>query len=340
MVGDAGRDERKRWGIHGLALGIAVDGPSSSREWQRALHWVTWAEQRGLHSVWMPETHFTEAGNASPLLCLAAFAAHTRRLRLATTSLLLPIHHPLRVAENVATLDHLSRGRVILGLGRGFREPLFSTFGIDPSSKRARFDESLDLILKAWSGESVSLSGTGFATAPDAGERNGARPLQTPHPPLAVAAFGRKGLEQAARRNLPYLASPMETLDLIAENLEFYTANLMTDSQARGRVVPVMRTLFVANDDTSRARVLAHLTEENRRRRGKLPGPIARALAAPLDERVVVGSVSEVTDRLAHYRERLDMNLLIVRPEIASTSQSEREDSLTRLVEEVLPALG
>ena len=336
---DVRSEERDRWGVRGLAVGIALGGASTGDEWQRALEWVAWAERHDLHSVWLPEMHFARGANTSPLLCLAAFAAHTRRLRLATTSLLLPIHHPLRIAQQVALLDRLSEGRVILGLGRGFRAPLFSAFGVDPSSKRDRFDESLDLILRAWKGEIVSLAGTRFATGRDTHPYRESTPLQQPHPPLAVAAFGRKGLEQAARRRLPYLASPMETLDMIAENLEFYRAGLPAGSRPDGAVIPVMRTLFVAADDASRARVLENLAGDGRLSRARLPRSIARAVTAPLKERVLVGGVDEVTERLARYRERLGMNLLIVRPQIAGASRTEREDSLARLVEEVLPAL-
>ena len=135
------------WGIDGLALGISVGGSSNTSEWHRAAEWVDRADEAGLHSVWMPEMHFLPGASTSPLLSLAAFAARTRQIRLATTSLLIPIHHPLRIAEEVAALDHLSRGRTIIGLGRGFRAPLFSAFGIDPSTKRDRFDAALEEVL-------------------------------------------------------------------------------------------------------------------------------------------------------------------------------------------------
>src|SRR5262245_39284154 len=87
------------------------------------------AEALGFHSFWLPEGHFSGPGAIpQPLLCHAAIAARTRRLRLGTTSYLLPIRHPLQVAEEVAVLDRLSNGRVILGVGRGFRDTLFAAF--------------------------------------------------------------------------------------------------------------------------------------------------------------------------------------------------------------------
>lgn len=335
---------RRYWAIDGVALGISVGGSSNAREWNRAREWVERADIAGLHSVWMPEMHFSPGGNTSPLLCLAALATCTQRIRLATTSLLIPIHNPLRVAEEIASLDRLSHGRVLIGLGRGFRAPLFSAFGIDPSTKRKRFDAALDLILSAWRGESVTLKGTFFENKnyPDAVQSPA--PYQTPHPPLAVAAFGRMGLAQAAQRGLPYLASPIETYDQIRENLTRHREGI-GDTACTGRwVTPVMRTVFISNDASICRRVLDGLVEEGRRNAPaaspKLPAALARAVAAPAHERVIVGSPQEVKERLNEYKKNLGMNLLIVRPQVPGASESQRRDSFDFLVGDVLPALN
>lgn len=331
------------WGLPraGLALGISLGGVSNHAEWQRVLAWTDRAEALGLHSVWVPEMHFAPGVATSPLLVLAACAARTQRLRLGTTSLLLPIRPPLRTAEEVAALDRLSDGRLILGLGRGFRAPLFSAFGIDAREKRDRFDSALDLMLERWAGRPVTLSGTPFADEDDPGDPTGttaALPLQRPHPPLAVAAFGRKGLLQAARRALPYLASPLESLELIEDNLAFHRANLPSGAE-RG-VVPIMRTVYVAGTDEEANRVRQGLDREARAMRpAKLPEALARAAGERLDRRTVVGTASFVADQLAEYRERLGMNLLVARPQVADASHAEREAALDRLAGEVLPAL-
>jgi alkanesulfonate monooxygenase SsuD/methylene tetrahydromethanopterin reductase-like flavin-dependent oxidoreductase (luciferase family) len=187
---------------------------------------------------------------------LAALAARTRRLRLATTSLLLPLHHPLRVAAETATLDALSGGRLWLGLGRGFRAPAFEGFEVEAARKRDRFDEALDALLAAWSGEPVTLAGAHFAARDGARLRVGLRPVQRPHPPLVVAAFGRKGLLQAARRGLPYLASPLETLAALAQNYALWRDHREGDAAPAVRA-PVMRTVFVAGDDAEAESVRA-----------------------------------------------------------------------------------
>jgi alkanesulfonate monooxygenase SsuD/methylene tetrahydromethanopterin reductase-like flavin-dependent oxidoreductase (luciferase family) len=316
-----------------LALGLSLAGADDPPGHERRLRWLARAESLGLHSVWLPEGHFAPGASASPLLVLAAFAARTRRVRLGTTSLLISIHHPLRVADEVSALDALSHGRVWLGLGRGFREPLFRGFGVAPDRKRDRFDEAIDAILAAWSGEPLSLTGDFFETKGRA-VRAALRPLQRPHPPLLVAAFGRKGLAQAAARGLPYLASPLEPLALLVENHAFHRAHLARPLREDVARAPVMRTVHVARDDREAARVHAALEAEARRLpAGRLPAALARAAEGDVSERVLVGTREAVADGIARYRERLEMDLLIARGQVPGADEAAQEASLEALAE-------
>jgi alkanesulfonate monooxygenase SsuD/methylene tetrahydromethanopterin reductase-like flavin-dependent oxidoreductase (luciferase family) len=263
---------------------------------------------------------------------LAALAARTRRVRLATTSLLLPLHHPLRVAAETATLDALSGGRLWLGLGRGFRAPVFEGFEVEAATKRDRFDEALDALLAAWSGEAVALAGAHFAARDGARLSLGLRPVQRPHPPLVVAAFGRKGLLQAARRGLPYLASPLEPLSALEENYALWREHRHAGA-APAAEVPVMRTVFVAGDDAEAQNVRAALTGEARAIAASAPAALARAAGGALEERVLVGTASEVRDGIARYGGRLGMDLLVARIEVGGASPAARDASLERLAE-------
>lgn len=306
-----------------LLAGLAVPAGAGATSWPTMLRYVEHAEELGLHSVWVPEGHFRQGGTPSPLVALSAFAVRTRHLRLATTSLLLPIHPPARVAAETAALDLLSRGRLILGLGRGFQEPVLRAFGVVPAQKRDRFDAALDTILEIWASR-------------EAGGQTG--PLQRPHPPLAVAAFGRKGLLQAARRALPYLASPLETLPTLEANLSFYRENLARPLPP-GIAVPVMRTVHVAEDDEEAHGIRLSLEAENRRLVRGVRGALARAAAGPLHERTLVGTEEAVGESLLRYRERLGMDLVVVRPALGLAPVEACLDSLTRLRENVLPSL-
>lgn len=313
-----------------LRLGLALGGAADAVGWRRLLARAEHAERLGLHSVWVPEMHFRPGAMSSPLLALSAIAARTRRIRLGTTSLLLPIHHPLRIAEEVAALDALSCGRVELGLGRGFAPAVLETFGVEAREKRDRFDDALAAILDAWEAAERATPGA----------RPALRPVQRPHPPLLVAAFGRKGLVQAARHGLPYLASPIETLDALAENFSLHRAALPPHVDPARLPVPIMRTVFVARDDARARSVRASLAHESARIPRGLPPVLARAAAEDVSERSLIGTAPAVLDLIARYRERLGMDLLIVRSDPAGVLPEEAQESLERLTDEILPALA
>ncbi|MCP4212637.1 MAG: LLM class flavin-dependent oxidoreductase [Halieaceae bacterium] len=258
------------------------------------------AERLGFHSFWLPENHFGERGVIpSPLLLLAAVAARTSRIRLGTTSFLLPIRPPLLAAEDVAVLDQLSGGRLILGVGRGLSGGMFRAFGVDAKDKRKLFRANLDIMLRAWRGEPVALEkgGKPLLLAP--------RPLQQPAPPIWVAAFGPLALRQVATLGLPYLASPVETLPVLEENYRLYRAELAAAGHPPVPTVPVMRSVFVTED--------AALAERARMSLEQLVPPSMQAADSAAEGPAIVGDAVAVRDKLAEYVERLGISHLILR---------------------------
>jgi alkanesulfonate monooxygenase SsuD/methylene tetrahydromethanopterin reductase-like flavin-dependent oxidoreductase (luciferase family) len=314
---------QRAWGLEKPSLGISLGGAHAPDQLERHREWVRRAESLELHSVWLPEMHFAPGVCPTPLIELAGHAAATRTLRLGTTSLLLPLHPPESLASEIATLDRLSGGRLLLGLGRGFQPRMLAAFRVPPAEKRDRFDEALDRMLALWAEGNDASSA--LAT------------WQKPHPPLAVAAFGPKGLAQAARRGLPYLASPVETLQQIEANQLRHRSGL-SDTGVRALSI-VMRTVFVSENADECADAREALTREFAGRRPGMPAAIHQALDAPLDERAVIGNAAQVRTRLAEIRNRLDFDLLIVRPQIGGLASSSLERSLERLAMEIWPGL-
>jgi alkanesulfonate monooxygenase SsuD/methylene tetrahydromethanopterin reductase-like flavin-dependent oxidoreductase (luciferase family) len=292
------------------------------------------AERLGFHSLWLPEGHFSApAAIPQPLLWHAAIAARTRRLRLGTTSYLLPIRHPLQAAEEVAVLDHLSGGRVILGVGRGFRKPLFDAFGIDRSTKRDRFEAALLVMRDAWAGRPVTR---------DDGEAGGAPivlaplPVQQPHPPIWVAAFGPKALEQAGRLGLPYLASMIESeAALVANYARHREALALHGHDGADLAVPIMRTVFAHPDSSVVSRVRDALQRQVMALASSSSAAIRRSSAAEVEDFALFGEPARVRDEVLRYREKLGMTHLIARTQVPGADGDERLAAL-----DALAALG
>ena len=174
------------------------EGRTQEEAFAEALSVADLAEASGLDGVWLAERHFAAprqptdpmgAGIPSiasvPLVLAAAIAGRTQRLRVATGVSVLPLVHPIRTAEEAATVDQVSRGRLDFGVGRSGFPRAYAGYGVPYDESRERFQEALEVILKAWTQERFSHAGKYFtcrdlAVVP--------RPFQKPHPPIWVAA--------------------------------------------------------------------------------------------------------------------------------------------------------
>lgn len=280
------------------------------------------AEQLGYDSFWLPENHFNPNALPDPLMLLAAVAAATDRIRLATTSYLLPLRNPLLAAEQVAVLDRLSNGRVTLGIGRGFAPAMLKAFDVRPSEKRQLFERCLATMQLAWSGAPVPI-GDGEADLVVLDPL----PVQRPHPPLWVAAFGPKALAQAGRLGLPYLASPMETMAALQANYARHAQAAGEAGHQAVATVPVMRTVLLTNSNRETAALRERIAREAAGT-GRMPAD------ARVEDWTIIGDRVEVAERIAEYRERLHVSHLIVtRLRIGGVPKNELEASLAALPE-------
>jgi alkanesulfonate monooxygenase SsuD/methylene tetrahydromethanopterin reductase-like flavin-dependent oxidoreductase (luciferase family) len=286
------------------------------------------AESLGFHSFWLPESHFAGPGsNPSPLLWLAAVAGATTRLRVATTSYLLPVRHPIQAAEEVAVLDCLSGGRLILGVGRGFRRALFAAYDLPEGEKRDRFEAALAIMRDAWEGKPVAIDPRegGVILAP--------LPVQQPHPPIWAAAFGPKALALSGRLGLPYLCSPIEPFDQLARN---YAAHREAVRESHGDVelpVPVMRTVFAHRDAAVLGRVRDGLERQAQAMASTASPSLRRLAATRLTDWALVGEPAQVADGIARYREGLGITHLVARTQIPGADESDTLAALDHLAE-------
>jgi alkanesulfonate monooxygenase SsuD/methylene tetrahydromethanopterin reductase-like flavin-dependent oxidoreductase (luciferase family) len=274
-----------------------------------------WAEQQGFDSIFLPENHFTPGfAIPDPMLLLAAMAGCTQRIKLGTSSWLLPIRNPVLAAEQVAALDQLCGGRLILGLGRGYQSGMLGAFGVSNNDKRERFGDILTDMLAAWRGEPIG----------DGEMRLSPLPLQQPHPPLWVAGFGPKAIAQVGSLGLPYLASPVETLAELSANFARHTDALDAAGHERPATTAIMRTIFISEDKVRCEQVRDKLAET--------PTPPFRDHVPAVDEWCLVGSADEVAEGLAGYREELAItHLIAVRPRVSGIEESWHRESLAAL---------
>ena len=256
------------------------------------------AERMGYESIWLPENHFGENALPDPLTLLASVAGATSTIRLGTTSYLLTLRNPLQAAEQVAVLDQLSGGRLILGVGRGYAPEMLRAFHVPPKEKRRIFAWSLELMRDAWAGRPVSLDGE-----QEHAVQVHPRPQQLPHPPLWVAAFGPKALAQAGRLGLPYLCSPMESLATLEANYRAHGESAAEAGVTLSEVVPLMRTVFVSRDRAMLKRVREELSQrvENARLQAD----------EQIEDWTIVGEPAEVLEKIALYQERLGMSHMV-----------------------------
>ena len=176
---------------------------SSQEIYARAVDIAQAAETLGFRNIWLAEHHFSTYGYVSRPAQLATYlAAKTTRLRVGTAVIVVPLHHPLVIAEEIATLDQLAGGRVDIGLGRGYQHYEFERLGLELDTARARWEESVDIILKAFAGKPFTYHGKLF----DIPETTiFPQPLQTPHPPIWVTAQSPESVEATVRRGFNLL---------------------------------------------------------------------------------------------------------------------------------------
>ena len=200
------------------------------------------AEASGFDSCFFGEHHQDKDGFLpSPLIVATAVAAHTTRLRVGTSVVLLPLHHPVRVAEDVITLDLVSKGRVILGVGIGYQAADFRAFAVPMEHRVALFEEGVEIMRQCWTGERFSFRGKHY-TLEDVQIRP--RPFQRPAPPLWIGASVPAEARRAGRLADAFVGTPSMDLEFTVGLVDAYK----TAAREAGRPAEVilMRDAWVA----------------------------------------------------------------------------------------------
>ena len=242
--------------MSGLRIGLGPfplersRGLSLRRVYGRTLDLAELAERVGLDSVWVDGNHFSDqAHGPSPLLAAAALAARTRRVAIGIATLTLSIgEHPLHVAEQALVLDALSGGRLVLGVGLGYRAAEMAGFGVDPALRRDRFDDAL-AVLRAAFAEPPGFPAGGAQFRVEVPVVPQPRPVQPGGPPIWVGGGWRPAaVRRVARLGFPLVSQFFEGLDRIVEKQRLYRETAAPDAPGHS-TVPVIRDVVLAEPE-------------------------------------------------------------------------------------------
>ncbi len=246
-----------RFGLFGSAQAPRSAGGDPGRGFREYVETNVEADRLGFYSTFLVEHHFSGFGQVSASLDLLAWvAARTSAIRVGTAVLVLPWHDPVLLAERAATLDLLSGGRLDLGVGKGYRHSEFAGFCVPTEEAEARFDESLAVILKAWSSdEPFSHEGRFWHYHEIVVEPPTA---QKPHPPVWIAAGRPESVRNVAALGANLLLDQFASTEAIGERIALFEA----ECEARDRAfdpmeVAVARNLYVARDADDASAALA-----------------------------------------------------------------------------------
>ena len=215
----------------------SLPGRSESEAFDEAMAQVDAAERLGLDVMWLAELHFEPRRSvlSAPLSIASAIAARTRRLKIGIAVQVLPLCHPLRLAEEAATVDQLSHGRLIFGVGRSGVAQTYEAYGVPYAESRERFREILDIVEQAWTKPSFSYEGKyhrfkEVAVVP--------KPFQRPTPPIRIAASTPDTFPVIGRRGAPIFASVRHTTwsDLAKQIHIYHDAWAEAGHPGRGQV--------------------------------------------------------------------------------------------------------
>jgi probable F420-dependent oxidoreductase len=318
---------------------VPVEDP---RHYAEALHQVELAEALGFDSVWLEERH-GGAGpyHPSPLIFLAGFATRTQRLRLGTAIAILPLYHPVRVAEDVAQLDVMSNGRVIFGAAIGYRPDEFAAFQTPLEGRGAQFVEMLTLIQRLWTEESVTYEGERYPLNDFTLEP---RPVQRPRPPIWIGGLGELAMRRAARLGDAWLPGPsadLARLKATGARYHVHLAELGVDPLSRAR--PLMRDVVIAaSDKVAEELAERHLLVLYRDHYSRTSHPLMSGQDPNLAElgrdRFIIGDPEKVVEQIRYFQDHFGMDQLICRLHFPGMPPDVVTEAIRLIGREVIPA--
>ena len=303
-----------------MRFGIAIPQifPSGVIEPETIAHWLAKAEALGYDSAWVQEQVLGTIATLDPIPLLSYAAAVTQRMKLGTSVMLTGLRNPVLLAKSLATLDQLSQGRLILGVGLGGYADIYSTFGMSRRARAQRFEEGIELIKKLWTQDKVTFKGR-FWQLDD--QSINPRPLQKPHPPIWFGTRSVEALKRAVRLGDGWMGAGATPTQDFKEEVELLRHLLEEEGRDPATFALSKRVYVAVDSDKNRA------TDKLRDWFGRYYRDPDMALRVS-----VIGNEEECAERLGEIAEQ-DIELLMLNPLYDFEEQAER------LAKDVLPKL-
>jgi len=302
------------------------------------------AERLGYHSITKGSHYSTyPLQDLQQVPFLARITAEAPSLRLITGVLLLPLHKPLDVAEQIGTLDIMTRGKAVFGCGVGYRDIEFEAFGTTRKNRGRRFEENLTAIIRLWTEEKVTLKGSHFNLVDAACS---ARPVQKPHPPIWVGASVDAAIRRAARMGTCWYIGPKDRLEVIAARVETYKRALDEADKPFPDEFPFRREVFVAptREEAYRlvkgpimAKYKAYNAWDVDRAGPDGTGELGQPFEDLIKDRFFIGSPDDVADQIIKFHKRVGMNHIVLSMHWPGLDVARSIEAMELFAEEVFP---
>tara|TARA_B100001093_G_scaffold505378_1_gene562639 strand:- start:565 stop:1581 length:1017 start_codon:yes stop_codon:yes gene_type:complete len=277
---------------------------------------------------------------------LSRAMAETKRMRLITGIILLSLHKPLDIAEQLSSMDVMSGGRLVFGCGLGYREVEFRGFGTTTKERVPRLIENLEAIKKLWTEDHVNMKGSHFELSDTT---LSLKPMQKPHPPLWMGANADAAVRRAAEIVDTWFINPHQRMDTIERQLEIYKRALDEFGKPFPDELPMMREIFVAETRDKAKEIARPYLEE----KYKVYHQWGQDKAMPkgddnldLDfdeltkDRFLFGSPDEVAEQIISYEKRLGVTHMVLGMQGVGMPQNQMLESMHLFAEQVMPKVA
>lgn len=327
-----------------MMRGQFPQGDAVADRFAEMLEQARMAERLGYDSITKGahySTHPLQDLQQIPFLCRVA--AEAPSLRLNTGVLLLPLHKPLDVAEQIGTLDIMTNGKAIFGCGVGYRDVEFKAFGTSRTVRGKRFEENLSAIKRLWTEETVTMKGSHFEL--DAASCS-AKPVQQPHPPIWIGGSADAAIKRAARMGTCWYAGPNDRLDAVADQVETYKRALDAEGKPFPDEFPFRREVFVARTREEAFRIAGepimnkyrayHAWGLGKSRPGETD-ELDQSFEDLMKDRFFIGSPDEVAEQIIKFNKRVGMNHVVMSMHWPGLEVSQSMETMQLIAEEVFP---